>query len=73
MNENDINEIKALGAEMPVEYIKNYLDHLDRDGLYQLILFLLVESTAKDVIISMASEWNKMYGPINTNFGVGLE
>lgn len=55
MNEN------ANEQQFNMGYVRNYLDHLDRDGLYQLIQFLLVDNTAKGSIISMANEWGRMY------------
>ena len=41
--------------------ISNYLNHLDREGLHQLIQFLILDPGAKESILMMAEEWNKMY------------
>lgn len=57
-NENEIN----MGE------VRNYLDHLDKEGLYMVIQFLLLDSNAKDTILSMAQEWNKMYPVMASTF-----
>jgi len=48
--------------------LRNYLDHLDKDGLYMVIQFLLIDPNAKDTILIMAQEWNKMYPKINATY-----
>jgi len=50
---------------MDMEKIKNYLDHLDREGLYQIIQSFLNDSSTKDMISGMADEWDKMYGKLD--------
>ena len=62
------NAQKKLNFEvinMDMEKIKNYLDHLDREGLYQIIQSFLNDSSTKDMISGMADEWDKMYGKLD--------
>lgn len=49
---------------MNEEKMNRYLQHLDRDGLIQLIKFLLTDSTSNNLIIAMSDEWDKMYGSL---------
>lgn len=43
--------------------LKNYLNHLDKEGLQYLIVYLLKDTEeAKEKLTMMAEEWDKMYG-----------
>ena len=41
--------------------IERYIQHLDVEGLRQLIRFIMSEPEGKQTVINMAEEWSTMY------------
>ena len=46
--------------------LKNYLNHLDREALMHLIIYLVKDTEeAKTTITMMSNEWDRMYPKLN--------